>query len=138
MIKSKELRYGNLIHSAKIKNGISVPATGVFYRVMEINAFHVSCVMDGHAPHKLKAWPGFSYAEVCPIRITPAILEKYGFDENCGRWKIDALPLFEIVDWEKIYHLVIEGDTVVKAIYSVHELQNLVFALTGEELEFKF
>ncbi len=76
--------------------------------------------------------------ELNPIPLTDEWLVKFGFTKDCDVylankgtdkslciWKWDSLS-FAFTDWE--------GHTKVTLNY-VHQLQNLYFALTGEELE---
>lgn len=69
---------------------------------------------------------GFKYT---PIPLTPEILEKCGFEKcSCGGWK-HGIHISKY-DNGKLYY-----KTVI--IKYLHQLQNLYFALTGEELTFK-
>ncbi len=79
-----------------------------------------------------------------PIPLTPEILEKCGFEK---RSSIDLPELFEYVLDEETLNLILthEGGSffywnhsclmVDPSFNYVHELQNFIFALTGEELE---
>lgn len=71
-----------------------------------------------------------------PIPITPKILEGCGFYKtgdifDKGRIELHFNP--ELGDYR--YNRVDGGAT---SLYYLHELQNLYFALTGEELQCKF
>ncbi len=76
-----------------------------------------------------------------PIPLTPEILEKAGFDEWAkGHWKMSNSSCKR--GWSKEFNYYLpyfELSTYVgnvKLKY-VHQLQNLYFALTGEEIEIK-
>ena len=80
-----------------------------------------------------------------PIPLTPEILEKAGFEKSeSDFWVKDGKPSFQWgegndedwfityqtqygLDWNDAYH-----------VRTLHQLQNLYFALTGEELEINF
>lgn len=80
-----------------------------------------------------------NYSKLIPIQLTPAILEKW-----CGFEKID-FDYFELKTEENFYcHIdeqgfgfALEHDNFYICEY-VHELQNLYFALTGEELKVNY
>ena len=75
-----------------------------------------------------------------PIPLTPEILEKCGFDNDDNDFlkTIDDRSSLHI-NLEKKRTLIESYDGIVKLknINYLHQLQNLVFALTGEELNFK-
>lgn len=109
-LKSKDLRIGNLVYD--YKNSI--------HKIAEL-------VEDDDLSEYFS-----------PIKLNYTILEELGFTEHVNdyyylgkyivRFDDDEgnfyFPFFEIGDWEM-------------RIEYVHELQNLYFALTGEELELK-
>jgi hypothetical protein len=127
MIKQNELRIGNY-YRCKIYNGnndVILPFT----------------------------WQEFKYTHLFdPIPLTPEILEKCGFDIN-GFWEFEfilsdfsklVLDLRQGYLWlrESDLSKKPENDSIVclwnrdlkKEIF-LHQLQNLYFALTGEELD---
>lgn len=67
-----------------------------------------------------------------PIELTEEWLLKLGFIIDNGWFKIGYLKLFPIRD---LYYRAIVP--ITKDIKYVHQLQNLYFALTGEELTIK-
>lgn len=73
------------------------------------------------------------YSEIKPIPLTEEWLTKLGFD-GCN-W-IDAGALgFQYLPYEKCVTLIYSESVSVPNIQFVHQLQNLYFALTGEELK---
>jgi hypothetical protein len=78
------------------------------------------------------------------IPITEEWLLKAGFKDHkilCGMMEIQVRP-FEtviqgIIDGKWLVSLIDDIPTMLRSIQYIHELQNLYFALTGEELEFK-
>lgn len=121
MIEAKELRVGNLIEDE----------LGKPKRVQNIlgERFNIDA-LDGIDR-------GFPLTEMNGIPITPELLEKCGFEYSASfgecRYKKKELEMDE-----NFNPLVQEGDEFLyygKRIEHLHQLQNLYFALTGEELE---
>ena len=68
-----------------------------------------------------------------PIPLTPEILEKCGFrNYDLIKWDTDAMLIIKNGDG----YLYLANQRHVNIFY-LHQLQNLYFALTGEELTFK-
>ena len=67
-----------------------------------------------------------------PIPLTPELLEKAGFEkwEPKGWYRKGYMELFD----GKPFHWA-SGHNLCPDIYYLHQLQNLYFALTGNELE---
>jgi hypothetical protein len=73
-----------------------------------------------------------------PIPITEEWLIKFGFEKNSYWFKDDNMLRFGLID-NKL-HCSIGNDEngfLYNRINYIHQLQNLYFALTGQELEFK-
>lgn len=125
MIQANELRIGNWI-AEKIHPGLCQPVFLYSVRVSENNF----CTL-------LKRLNTFPYQG---IRLTPEILEK------CGFYRIEEEKLFahdatgiDLV-YDKSWHfkyLRKNPKSIVRDIQLayLHQLQNLYFALTGEELK---
>lgn len=118
MIAANELRIGNLV---KLETGKIVP----------INISGISAINAG-------------YLRVYQTPLTPEILEKCGFNYkelNHNKIWIKSLNVFGFsinlyVHDEKIFFSPFELNWEIEIKY-LHQLQNLYFALTGTELEFK-
>jgi hypothetical protein len=121
-MKANELRIGNYLQCG----------TSCFTTVYEI-------VFDRREGHLINGQIPESHCK--PIQLTPEILEKTGFDvrieEHSNKWYIGINTITH--DW--LFDLVwIHGDSCpfykngFHKIYFLHQLQNLYFALTGEEL----
>lgn len=135
MIQAHELRIGNYLHD---------PKTGCLLKVIQIDIEgNISTyVMDRS---KFPLPDGWSTS---PIPLTPEILEKCGFDYKVNgfnhefrRGKCDGeyldfylLNRHEPASYYELIH-VIGKVKLVSKIWHLHQLQNLYFALTGEELE---
>lgn len=90
------------------------------------------------------------YAALKGIPLTPEILEKAGFFKVVdGRWKIENMTTYYYLSTARDYKegfgaKIVFSDTgedtgyapfMAEPMYYLHQLQNLFFALTGEELE---
>lgn len=108
MIDSKELRIGNLIYSES-----------------------VVVAADGRTIFDLAYWEKPQYQ---PIPITPEWLERFGFLPYPfnGGWRHESswLDIDNMGDYFQYPHGCAE-------IRSIHQLQNLYYALTGQELTIK-
>jgi len=126
MIQPTELRIGN----------------SVFYEgeVWFIDSIHqdVCGVMKGERGAIIL------YNRMSPIPLTPEILEKCGFGENpqhehpaFDEYSLLSNNRFAIGDFNGEYWVVdgIDQWLLEHKIYYLHQLQNLYFALTGEELK---
>ena len=79
---------------------------------------------------------GFGQNGFEPIELTPEILEKAGFEKPANSWIGDKFHLSEWDDYPLNWCVALNKNNailVLKLKY-VHQLQNLYFALTGEEL----
>lgn len=121
MIKVAELRLGNYCYDS---------LTGEWLRVIALSTDNVTTSVINREKFPL---PDGWKAE--PIQLTEDILLKFGF-ENSVAYKKNGLKIG--LDGDDIIHgqySVIFEDTLVKVKY-LHQLQNLYYALTGDELEF--
>lgn len=113
-MKASELRIGNFVHAFGAKQE--------FFRIDEL--------IDADA---------YDYIE--PIPITEEWLLKFGFamlkNSSPQKWYKPNCTFFEFNKWKSMTGIkMIRCNRLGCADY-VHQLQNLYFALTGEELELK-
>lgn len=122
MINIKELRIGNIIYELDRNN-----TNGSKYITEITLAEFYGIAITEH--------PVEEYYE--PIQLTPEILEK------CGFVKVDEMSfnlngvLISVIGNIFVYNWYVIGDMQKKAtcFHYLHELQNLFYALTGEELK---
>lgn len=134
MISANELRVGNWI----TYNPLSVDEG------TEIVPLQISCV-DKEVGVILD--DGFTncytWDEILPIPITPEILEKCGFNSvsrnEDGTYNYWSKQMDASVDYEdeNLFRYRIHERVRTKSITSLHQLQNLYYALTGTELTYK-
>jgi hypothetical protein len=133
MIKASELRIGNKINAISSLEGAPV---GII-EVMEIyrNGVDSTKYME-YAPDYPFGYPCYPFEGLEGIPLTPEILEKCGFVFN-HYWQSKMVDLSQDKDG---FFLCAEdpheGDIyrLSKGFHFFHQLQNLFFALTGEEL----
>ena len=116
-MKASELRIGNLVNYGRVTSEVSRVDKLFFY----VEASET---------------PTFSKDEgrgATPIPLTEEWLFKFGFERNGKKltfWKIDLVE-----DEEGIFSF--DEARIYIDVKYVHQLQNLYFALTGEELTLK-
>lgn len=77
------------------------------------------------------------FIEHNPIPLTEEWLIKFGFENRLGFLSLGALSCVYSYE-ENVFYFYIgkDGDNDIKVMF-VHQLQNLYFALTGQELQIK-
>jgi hypothetical protein len=120
-MKANELRIGNLV---------SLPGVEIEYcEVLELGKIRAN-ISGG----------SFRYHAFLPIPLTEEWLVRFGFEKL---WYDDnglKLPYYRFNDPEYVFDLDYEfcytrEDGGYIRVKSIHQLQNLYFAMTGEELE---
>lgn len=147
MIDSIELRIGNLAYpmdrSGEVHTPIEIP-----FKIMEITQIDVRGHIARQQLHQVVKYDEFSIRDISPIPLTEEWLLKAGFEQD-GAYYIKDLFGSTFIEFDcdgELYNLFIrqlgefgESDCIFMSITieHVHQLQNLYFALTGKELEFK-
>lgn len=133
-MKANELRIGNLVTLCLINDEyieIDLP-------IATIHSDNTIRLLDGK-----KEIGCFSLKKIKPIKLTEEWLLKFGFKDRSGILKNKMSYGIEIgkmeIAWyrqdNKTRFQTIENGFILKYVTYVHELQNLFFALTGEELK---
>lgn len=126
MIKPQELRLGNLVTDSRGKILNILELLESYARVYTI---------------RKDWWSSTSYEEFEPIELTEDWLEKLGFEKTTpdGWLCLNICNDWTFLYWNKgLLELSVNRHSVVlKNVMHVHQLQNLTFALTGEELTIK-
>lgn len=122
-MKANELRIGNITKQGKV-----------------IELRENSARIEYFTTHKRTSL--VFYSNLKPIELTEEILLKCGFDVSKYS---DTLFILELTEWSSIQvhlyknkcatELSISKHSQVVEVYFLHQLQNLYFALTNEELE---
>lgn len=130
-MKANELRIGNWVDYEKTTHIITAIDSGNYGRSRWIK----QSASEPDYEHTFK--------EIEPISLTPEILEKAGFHKHNNAW---VMPDFNENNYTKDYFTIWDYDGTYNLnttqfpieLKSLHQLQNLYFALTGEELEINF
>jgi hypothetical protein len=147
MIKPEELRIGNLFYPINRDQEIHIPAS-VPFKIMTVEPFKVKAIMAEKHP-ALNEWVEFDIREVSPISLTSEWLERFGFEimdaeVDFMEYEIEGTDISICNDGgldfesENPYYFLWDGNYQHKTVVKyVHQLQNLYFTLTGEELTLK-
>lgn len=132
MIQAKELR---------IRNWIAIPESGIQAVVKTIDEKRFAIHIDN-----IDLSPGenvFEYSSAEPIQLTPEILKKCGFEKTDDVFHLLKIKGMGVIQWGDDGSIGV-GDSDDKFLFAsnknvckyLHQLQNLYFALTGEELTY--
>jgi hypothetical protein len=121
MIQANELRIGNF-----------VLAKGEWIEIFSITE-------DGSGGYGYNSLQGGmpNFYSCDPISLTPEILERCGLKNDDGYYHNEDYS-FSIEERGNEYFYEYDGRNIGKGCKYLHQLQNLYFALTSEELEVKF
>ena len=121
MIKINDLRTGNIIND--FCNDIS--------EVLGVQFDKIQLAQLGHLD---SYWHS---ADICnPIPLTEDLLNKFGAKQKNEYWfEFHTYGIIKHTTFIEFYSSV-EGDFICNSVKYVHQLQNLFFSLTGEELVF--
>jgi len=132
MIKPNHLRIGNLV----LLNGKITEVTAIDDTGLNGQCFHESMEYDYEFNPENVSW---DYGKLEPIELTPEIIEKCGFKitgtDTLGGWIVYQNGVIEFKCGFGGCHL--QNKLSITVFHFMHELQNIVHALTGEELEIK-
>ena len=125
-MEAKELRIGNYIYRPDL--------TGVGLRKEKILELGEKAIVTG--PIKVKC----DYFELSPIPLTKEWLVKFGFEKisqyfyKKEKFSIELFVL-DNINWAFRFRTTEKSSIMIASIQHVHQLQNIYFALTNEEIE---
>lgn len=141
-MKASELRIGNLFYMVDRSHYVHLPITTPL-KVIQIGLAIIDAVREDQNPATVSEWLHISTHDISPIRLTEEWLTKFGFE-----MKERDVPALDTIEF-----FIKDGHEFIQDVngkwflsgYSwnthrfshVHQLQNLYFALTGNELELK-
>lgn len=135
-MKANELRIGNWIYDDE---GIKSKVIGFkpfdhSVRCDEAEGCEILVDIYQEDGTVLSGWE-VDYPTCKPIPLTDEWLLKFGFKPHGGFYNLNAFDIEVIGDFEYLSFSIIDSAYDFTLKY-VHQLQNLYFALTGEELTF--
>jgi hypothetical protein len=126
-MKAEELRINNLIYTP---GGLIGIVTG-------ITKVEIQC--EWNAGEEELEVSSFELSDCNPIPLTEEWLIKLGFSKKLykfGHIGITGMTLFKPENSNRLFYEICNIEMNIK-IYSIHQLQNLYFDLTGNELKIK-
>lgn len=101
--------------------------------LVNTSKYQVIYLSENGCGYDHEEFAGFEKLE--PISITSALLEKAGFRKDDYGYSNGKLALNQ---YENVYHLRLpQGTGFGRGIQHLHQLQNLYFAISGEELSIR-
>lgn len=123
MIQEQELRIGNKV----LYNGEIDEVYSIFHINGQMQPYRV--LLQGGRDKD-----GFCLLDIHPISLTSEILEKCAFKNGGSYWILNDVIIY---DGELYGDFTYKYNYADKEIKYLHQLQNLYFALTGEELVYE-
>lgn len=114
-MRASELRIGNWVYS-ELRN-------------MQIELFDFADILNYYNANNLD--------HIEPIPLTEEWLVKFGFEDNGQSYEIEYCVVRRNYNNKVMFDLFKNGEFIHSELKHVHQLQNLYFALTGEELTIK-
>ncbi len=133
MIQSNDLRLGNKV----LWNDLICTVAGIQYFI-DADENKEGHIVDLYNNGEMVQTPYVSY--INPIPLTPEILEKCGFEKKYSHSNLSKYVGNGTLYWNDVMSLSYafghdyEEEPIEHTQY-LHQLQNLYFALTGEELK---
>lgn len=138
MIQANELRIGNLFYPITKIDEVEL-VEEIAFAVFLIDPFGVSAYKADIPITQVKSRSEFALKGIAPIPLTEEWLLKFGFSDNTISLNTPdkTLNISAVVKGDYFLFLddMFGGCFDLNCIQSVHQLQNLYFALTGEELK---
>src|SRR5699024_11025140 len=140
-MKVEELRIGNILgfYRYDSKLDIKLPEYDFPQKVLKISKRVICCCGIKENPNEITKFNYFKSYDIFGIPISERWLFDLGFQKIGGytypvfHKKIDKISLnFELKDGELLFNS--ESKSLI-GFKHVHQLQNIVFALTGKELK---
>lgn len=131
-MNKEELRIGNIFELDEIQQGDLISKYVRITSLSEKAAHWVSVPTNGIIG---RCHSGTNYKDIVPIPLTEELLLKIGFKRNGNYWDKGCFSL-PIHPTKSGGEFILVPNNFVAAIplKYLHQLQNLYFALTGEEL----
>lgn len=130
MIQQKELRVGNYVHVPTLDNEL--------YEMSTISRYGRDCsVTDNKLGYQSSI---LDIENINPIPLSEEWLINLGFEEDMSTFyynaKIASIYLHTPYSGSKNWNVKANGGDKLTSVQYVHQLQNLFYVLTGEDLAF--
>jgi hypothetical protein len=133
MIKSNEVRIGNYVNYF-----LGIGDNGSEYKVYQIYTIAKEFPTLNTIEFGIGA---ISWSNIEPIPLTEDWLIRFGFEKQGSKkgtiWKNNSFYILHIAKNKNGEYYISIGSIPISSNPTVHQLQNLCFALTGEELTIK-
>lgn len=143
-MEARELRIGNYVHPLRENDGLILPEILIVLEIISIDYPKSKVCPITHDVHSFHKTPKFDTKMLSPIPLTEKWIIDFGFERYSeNHFQLNILQRSTIHCYTEKHKVRVELGN--KEGYSfgypnvenVHELQNLYFALTGQELERK-
>lgn len=124
MIAPQELRLENLV----------TDSSGRIFKVLELLSDYLRVYSEN------KDWlnsQSKTYIDLEPIELTEEWLFKLGYKRDKNEYCVSGFDRFNVFQSVKGPYIFCDDEKSIRYVEYVHELQNIFFALTGEELTIK-
>lgn len=138
MVNANELRISNLVNFVNRTNPLKRPLQTLLV-IQEISQIHVKTSPFGTSLHQVLRYDEFNIKDIEPIPLTEEWVKKFLFVKDEEYDSTFNLPLsafngFTTITIDVRAEILLLDLMEIKIKY-VHQLQNLYFALTGNELK---
>ncbi len=134
MVKAEELRIGNMVQIGKAETMFITVETIGKEGINRKEEYDEDMISEGaeHSPYVDE----YKYEDLQPVELTPAILEKAGFEYSQRRGTFTNNKMQLVQDGNNVFLPLKHTLQEIKSIdfQYVHTLQNLYHSLTGQEL----
>lgn len=110
---------------------------GNWVRFKHLLCFIITIKQDNCEIQSSRLVVNSSYDFIEPIPLTPEILEKCGFEKGGIYFYFSKFRVVKIANSDNWLILLSNHYQHICRLQHLHQLQNLYYALTGEELNFK-
>lgn len=137
MINPKELRIGNWINLDEYSLNVKVTSIGLGFHIEELDQLWFTSERLQGGRH--------NFSDFSPIKLTGELLSKLNFAKYNLSGYQEHFTYSKTIGGEVIhitalhdadFSILLHG--TARKIKSLHDLQNKIFAITGEELEISF
>jgi hypothetical protein len=131
MIQPKDLRIGNLFYPLS-QGEIYMPIDREM-EIVELMAFKVRSIRSNEIPAQVENWTEWHYKEITGIEIKDKLLLRLGFKLEEKGYRRGNLVINDLGTTCRAVYC----NIFIRDLKYIHEVQNLNYWLTGEDLTFE-